>query len=181
MTRHLFRTALLAGGALAATAGTAAAQYPYPPNAYPPTMYGGGYSPTMYGGGQPYPQIGGVGGYPAPARPPVSPYLNILQGTGNPAVNYYNFARPQLQMQQTLQAQQSMSLVPLAEPFGLASTDVLYSPMDPTMRIPNPTGHPSAFMNYGAYFNSFGTIGTPLGRPGGAPAAARPMTPTPRR
>ena len=70
------------------------AQYPYPP---------GGYQP------------GGV--YGTPARPPVSPYLNILQGTGNPGVNYYNFTRPALQTQQFYQQQQSYGLPPV-EPFG---------------------------------------------------------------
>ena len=72
MARHLFflTTALLA------TAGSAAAQYPYP------------YQQPGYAN-----PPGGIAG------PPLSPYLNLLNG-GNPAVNYYNFVRPQLALQQ---------------------------------------------------------------------------------
>src|SRR5947208_16346116 len=128
MSRHRLYGSLAAAGWLAA-AGADAAQYPYPP----------GY---------------GTGGTPGAARPPVSPYLNILQGTGNPAVNYYNFTRPALQGQQFYQQQQSFGLGPV-EPFGLASRDVLYAPpgTGPSERMPSPTGHESVFMNTGRYFN----------------------------
>src|SRR5689334_17054623 len=40
-------------------------------------------------------------------RPPISPYLNLANGVGNPAVNYYGIVRPELraqaQQQQTSQ------------------------------------------------------------------------------
>src|SRR2546430_11217792 len=80
MARHLLRTLLPAAALLAAAAPTAA-QYPYP---YPQSAYG----PTP--GGQP--------------GSPLSPYLNLLNGPSNlPGVNYYNFVRPNLQLQQQQQ------------------------------------------------------------------------------
>jgi hypothetical protein len=167
MIQHLSRTLLLAGGALA-VAGPAAAQFPT--GAYP-GGYQGGYPGGGYMGGFAGPNFG------APGRPPLSPYLNILQGTGNPAVNYYNFTRPNLQAQQM--QQQFFNQPPLVEPFGLASVDVSLVPQyDPTSRYPRPTGHPAAFGYIGGYYNSLGTIGVPFAR-AGQPAAARPQAPTP--
>src|SRR5262249_22906092 len=128
---HLTHGLLAAAGALA-LAGPAAAQY----------------TPPGYG----YPNYGapGVGAYGAGvARSPLSPYLNITAGVNNPAVNYYNFTRPALQAQAALQ-QQNQSLPPLGEPFGVASQDVSLLPaLDPTNKLPRPTGHPSAFQYYG--------------------------------
>src|SRR6478736_6773748 len=100
MIRHMSRTLLAASGALA-LAGPAVAQYP---TGYPVGGYPGGYA------GQ---------AYTSPSRPPLSPYLNILQGNGNPAVNYFNFTRPALQAQQQQQIQ--MSQGPATEAFPLAS------------------------------------------------------------
>jgi hypothetical protein len=156
MTRQLSRALVLLGGWLAAASPTAA-QYPYPPPGYQP----GGASGT-------------------PARPPLSPYLNIVNGPGaNPAVNYYNFARPALQAQQYYQQQQSAGLpLPLTEPFGLASAPPLG--LDPSSRMPRPTGHPAAFMNTSGYFNSMGSIGGPPAR-GAGPTGARTPAPAPAR
>ncbi|HLW66252.1 MAG TPA: hypothetical protein VKS79_13145 [Gemmataceae bacterium] len=74
-------------------AGVGSAQYPYSP-------YGG----PGFGGGNGYGGYGGLlngygaynyGGYSGMSRPPLSPYLNMLSGTGtNAGVNYYNFVRP---------------------------------------------------------------------------------------
>jgi hypothetical protein len=143
MTRHLLRALLPAAGLLA-VAGPAAAQYPYP---YPSTAYG-------------------QGGRPGPV---LSPYLNLLNGRGNPAVNYYNFVQPNLQMQQQQQMGGGYGFAPL-DPYGLAF-DI---GNDPTKRLPAPTGLPTAFMNYGGSFNSMGTIGT-AGYRGGV-AAGQPQT-----
>jgi hypothetical protein len=138
------RQLLLLTGAWLAIAGPAAAQYPYP---YPPQNYG---SPAG-----------------SPAGPVLSPYLNLLNGpTGNAGVNYYNFVRPQLQLQQQQQVFGGGGTIAAIDPYPLASEIVL----DPTGRLPRSTGLPAAFMNYGPYFNSMGTIGR-AGPPG---AAARP-------
>jgi hypothetical protein len=162
MIRHLSRTLLAAGGALA-LAGPAAAQYP---TGYPVGGYPGGYA------GQ---------ASTTPARPPLSPYLNILQGTGNPAVNYYNFTRPALQAQQQQQLQANQPAPQQVEQFPLASIDVSVDPRyDPTKRLPRPTGHPTMFGYSGSYFNSLGTIGGPVNRGAGQAATPRPPA-TPRR
>jgi hypothetical protein len=139
MARHL----LLLTAGLLATAGPAAAQYPYP---YPPPAYGAPASP---------------------AGPVLSPYLNLLNGpTGNAGVNYFNFVRPNLQLQQQQQFYGGTGIIAAIDPYPLATNIAL----DPTGPLPRATGLPSAFMNYGPYFNSMGTIGQPLR--GVQPAAA---------
>jgi hypothetical protein len=161
MTRHLFWTL----AAVAAAAGPAAAQYPATFNP------SGGYTGAVFG-----PNMG------TPVSPPLSPYLNILGGGRNPAVNYFNFTRPALQAQQQFQQMQAGGgplAAPLGEPFGVASGDVLYAPpgQDPTTRLPTPTGHVATFGNYAGYYNSLGTIGVPFARP----AAQQTGRPGPRR
>src|SRR4051794_38989179 len=119
MKRHLLRTVVLLGGWQAAD-GQASAQYPQYPY---PSAFTYGQQPYAPPGYQP------GGAFGTPARPPVSPYLNLLQNNRSPAVNYYNFTRPALQNQQFFQQQQSGNLgVPPSEPFGLATTDVQYAP-----------------------------------------------------
>jgi hypothetical protein len=188
MKRHLLRALVLLGGWQAA-AGQATAQYPsslYPTGPataqYPQYPYPSAFT---YGQ-QPYAPLGYQpgGAYGTPARPPVSPYLNILQNNRSPAVNYYNFTRPALQNQQFLQQQQSGGAlgVPPSEPFGLATTDVQYAPpaQAPQLRMPSPTGHPTTFLYQGGYFNSFGTIGAPIaggGQIGTAPRTSAPGIP----
>jgi hypothetical protein len=134
-----------------AVAAPAAAQYPTP---YAPA--GGQYGTVQPNAYQP--------------RPPVSPYLNLLN-RGNAGVNYYNFVRPQLQAQQA----------PVAMAPTIASTfapeDVYVDPQDPLSRWPRPTGHPAGFMSYQTYYNSLGTIGVPMQR---GMAQRPPMTPVRR-
>jgi hypothetical protein len=152
MTRQLLRTLLPAG--LLAVAGPAAAQYPYP---YPSTAYSQG----------------------GRAGPVLSPYLNLQNGRGSPAVNYYNFVQPNLQLQQQQLYGGSGGFTPL-DPYGIA-TDLTN---DPTKALPRPTGLPTTFMNYGGYFNSMGTIGPAVQRNGmGQPATAgrAPVPTVPRR
>jgi hypothetical protein len=108
----------------------------------------------------PYPY--NTGGAYQPQRPPVlSPYLN-LNNRGNPAVNYYNFVQPQLQLAQPFVGNQGPPL-PAYQPGDEAVLD----PHNPTDTMPRPSGHPSTFNSTGAYFNSLGTIGSGFGRPGG--------------
>jgi hypothetical protein len=151
MIRPLLRT-LLPAVALLAAVGPAAAQYPYP---YPTQGYGQGYRPSS----------------------PLSPYLNLLGGpSNNAAVNYYNFVRPNLQLQQA-QQMYGGGIAPL-DTYSLASDITL----DPTKALPRSTGLPTAFMNYGGYFNSMGTIGVPTARGAQPAVGGRPPVPSvPRR
>jgi hypothetical protein len=152
MTRHLLYTLLPAVGLLVAAA-PAAAQYPYP---YPSNAYGAG----------------------GRAGPVLSPYLNLLNGRGTPAVNYYNFVQPNLQLQQQ-QLYGGGGFTPL-DPYG-QGTDLT---ADPTKALPRATGLPTTFMNYGGYYNSMGTMGA-MGNRGGQQAAGgrapAPNTSVPRR
>src|SRR5256885_1153710 len=112
MTRQL----LLLTACWLATAGTLPAQYPYP---YPAATYG---PPAA-----------------TPAGPVLSPYLNLLNGpTGNAGVNYYNFVRPQLQLQQQQQVYGGGGTIAAIDPYPLASEIAL----DPTTRLPRSTGLP---------------------------------------
>jgi hypothetical protein len=149
MKRHLM---LLTAGLLA-IAGDAAAQYPYP------------YQ-SPYGQQQP------------PSPPVLSPYLNLRNGNFNNAgVNYYNFVRPQMQLQQQ-QMLYGSSYNPALDPYPLASDiNVL-----PDSRLPRATGLPVTYMNYGSYFNSLGSIGATTRQPQGAgtpTAGASPTTAAP--
>jgi hypothetical protein len=148
MNRHL----LMLTAVVLATVGHAAAQYPYPyqsPYGQQPT-----YSP-----------------------PVLSPYLNLRNGNFNNAgVNYYNFVRPQLQLQQQ-QMLYGSSYNPALEPFPLASDiNVL-----PDSRLPRATGLPVTYMNYGSYFNSLGSIGAATRQPqaAAAPTAGGPTATVP--
>jgi hypothetical protein len=136
----MVRQLIASTAGLFATIGAANAQYPYP---YPPQAYGQqpGNSPVL------------------------SPYLNLRNGNNNAGVNYYNFVRPQLQLQQQMQNGYGGGSILAIDPYPLASNINL----DPTGPIPRSTGLPAGFMNYGAYFNTMGTIGA-AGR-AGQPAA----------
>jgi hypothetical protein len=144
MTRQLALW-LFPTAAIIAAAGPATAQYPYP---YPNTAYGQGRSGS-----------------------PLSPYLNLQSGRGLPGVNYYNFVRPNLQMQQ--QQTYGGGAIGGVDPYSLAS-DVNAAW---TQAYPRPTGNlngpPAAFMNYGGYFNSMGSVGLGVSRAGQPAAGGR--------
>jgi hypothetical protein len=98
MSESTMRTLTLSLLTLLLAVGISRAQYPYNPyGGYGGSGYGGGYGYGGYGG---YGALLGSGGYPGGLptyRPPVSPYLNLLNSgtnTGNAAVNYFNFVRP---------------------------------------------------------------------------------------
>jgi hypothetical protein len=122
----------------------------------------------------PYPYQAPYGQQPMSAPPVLSPYLNLRNnGNNNAAVNYYNFVRPQLQLQQQ-QMIAGSSYNPALEPYPLASDISVL----PDSRIPRATGLPVTFMNNGPYFNSLGSIGG-AARPGqqaGTPYAGRSPT-----
>ncbi len=108
-------------------------------------------------------QYPGAGGSPQPPtfgnrqqQSPLSPYLNLLNGSGaNPAANYYNLTRPFLQQQgqspfapQVGQNaggfQQQIGYLPPAAPPDYSTRD----PFDATgsSALP-PTGHPVVYGN----------------------------------
>lgn len=149
MTRFAFALLLSAGSALAQQPG-----YPAPQPGQPPVV-----QPPNFGARQP--------------QQPLSPYLNLLSGAGaNPAVNYYNIARPFLQPPPSpFAAQPGMIPQPSAFP---AQTGYLRAPAlpSPYLRDPTeltdgstlpPTGHPVVFGNR-----------TPGGRGGFLPSGQQP-------
>ena len=80
-------------------------------------------------------------------RPALSPYLNLLRG-GDPASNYFMGVLPN----QDLRALQARPPYMVEASRLDPSIDV---PLDPDLRdkqLP-PTGHPSGFLIYNAYFN----------------------------
>jgi hypothetical protein len=105
--------------------------------------------------------------------PPVSPYLNLLRG-GIPAVNYFNFVRPMVQPLTPLDMQLPVASLASTYPTEDGSPDLPAQ----AGAIPRATGHPTAFMSYQGYFNTFGTIGSPMQRGG---AMQRPPAMAPRR
>ncbi len=88
-----------------------------------------------------------------PARPTISPYLNLLRG-GDPSLNYQGLVRPQQefrsgiqQLNQQLQTQQR-DITNLEVESGLPAT-----------------GHPTQFLNLGGYFLGRGGRGTSTAAP----------------
>jgi len=146
---------------LLSAAGTALAQFP------PPT-------------GSPFPQPPTFGN--GVQQSPISPYLNLLNNNGsNPAVNYYNFARPLLQQQQQVSPfappfvgqpgafPQQMGYLPPGVPFVASE-----QPFTPTGNgsLP-PTGHPVVYGNrFGQASSGGGRTGYFPPAPGQQPSAA---------
>jgi len=121
-------------------------------------QYPGQYPRT---GSQPYPQPPNFGS--RMPQSPLSPYLNLLNGTGqNPAANYYNLTRPFLQQQQGMSPfgqqfgptagafQQQIGFLPPAPLPDYATVD----PSDPTGGKLPQTGHQ---VGYGNRFSGTGS------------------------
>ncbi|GIX05500.1 MAG: hypothetical protein KatS3mg114_1369 [Planctomycetaceae bacterium] len=88
-------------------------------------------------------------------RPTISPYLNLLNNN-RPELNYYNFVRPQQQIQgATSQLYQSVRQLQGTMGQTTAVGDQLRTPEGTPIinsgRLP-PTGHPASFGNLGGYF-----------------------------
>jgi hypothetical protein len=97
------------------------------------------YQPRPGGG---YP--GGLGGVPGYGTPTVSPYVGLVQRGVSPAIAYYGFVRPTINLQnQTLGLQQQLAQTNAQ----VAATDQL------ALGIPE-TGHNIYFMNTSHYFGS---------------------------
>jgi hypothetical protein len=107
-----------------------------------------------------------MGGYTTP--PPLSPWLNLYQRQGGPVDNYHMYVQPNLQLQDTLQAQQ-MGIQ--RNTIGLnAMGNREMTQTEAYMLGPQPTGGVATFLNHGVYFNnhrqggyggggSFGSLG----------------------
>jgi hypothetical protein len=78
-------------------------------------------------------------------RPPVSPYLNLLNGGGSPAVNYYGIVRPELRFQ--TQSQQLSQQVRRLE--GEVEDIEARRPQRPADTAPGPQRY---FFNYSHYY-----------------------------
>lgn len=97
---------------------------------------------------QPIPPAGPV------QRPTISPYLNLLNRGGSPALNYLGIVRPQQQLAQQfgqLQLQANLTSQMVNQAYSQeagASNDMLA-----------PTGTVAVFNNTGSYFNRIGGVG----------------------
>jgi len=101
----------------------------------------------------------GLGPYTAPSirpfdmynQPNLSPYLNLLR-SGDPAANYYLGVVPEIQRRAfTNRALQDFqSLYRQTAPTRDLLEDIFREPL---IRTLPPTGHATAFQNYGTYFN----------------------------
>jgi hypothetical protein len=94
------------------------------------------------------------------ARPVFSPYLNLLRGGTNPAINYYGLVRPEIDFRNSilgLQQQVDAQAAATATAEGAGALG---------------TGHPTQFNNLSHYFNYQGGPGPR--RPGAGPAVTAP-------
>jgi hypothetical protein len=92
-----------------------------------------------------------------PARPAVSPYLNLLRPGNSPGVNYYGLVRPQNEFRNSLQGLgQQVSA-------NRAMIDDLAEQPDASLPA---TGHRVTYLNTRGYY--------PLSAGGGSRRAARP-------
>lgn len=78
---------------------------------------------------------------PMQSGPTFSPYLNLLQRGGSPAINYYGLVRPEIQFRNTMQS--------LANELEQTQTEVAVGGQPPTL---TQTGHPIQFFNLGHYY-----------------------------
>jgi hypothetical protein len=91
-----------------------------------------------------YGRPGSYGGYTPPAGPTLSPRLNFFRRDPGPVGRYLSFVRPGLQLERTLQQQQT-SLTELSSDFRTTTSQ---QPAIP------PTGASSVFQNYQRYFRN---------------------------
>jgi hypothetical protein len=106
-------------------------------------------------------------------RPTTSPYLNLLQGGGSPATNYYGIVRPVQEFRR--QNTQFSSQLSLLQGRENQSTNQAALP---------DTGHAAGFMTAGSYFMNLGgqlpQRNSPAAMPSGPPQSptggARPAT-----
>lgn len=95
-----------------------------------------------------------------PARPTISPYLNLLRENVSPIPNYYSLVRPQLQQQRINQQQQSLLIRQNSEIRQLQTNLLRTQAEGPVSGTPswfqNP-GSRSTFLNTSQYYGRVGT------------------------
>ena len=99
-------------------------------------------------------------------RPVVSPYLNLNRRGADPAINYYDLVRPQIdQYAFNQQIYERTALPGIADP-GVGAQGQGDEQAAP-LRMPV-TGRPIQVQSQRRYFQTFGTAGSLAGRPGGS-------------
>jgi hypothetical protein len=84
-----------------------------------------------------------------PQRPVLSPWLQLEQTNTGPLDNYHTYVQPQIQLNETLRAQNAAIE---RQQVGLQNlSDQMISPQGRTAAM-GPTGQGASFMNYGHYF-----------------------------
>ncbi len=117
-------------------------------------------------------QVGGIPQYYGGS--PLSPWLNLESRGGATMDNYHYFVQPNLQLSNTLQAQQ-MGIQHNANTVN-AVGEAIVSQRAASNAQPLPTGQAAGFMNYRGYFNNMGSVGG-FGGGGGAGTSGAMTTP----
>jgi hypothetical protein len=97
--------------------------------------------------------------------PVFSPYLNLLRGGSNAAVNYYGLVRPEVQYNASLLQLQGQLQTVQSTVAGETYSGLPY------------TGHPVQFMSFSHYFPSKGVSGGVGARAGSSAAVQQPTNP----
>lgn len=109
-----------------------------------------------------------------PAKPTLSPWLNLYEKRGGPLDPYHQFVRPELQLQDTLRQQNLTNQRQSAEVSALGRQ---VTQMEEDRLAPiRPTGSASVFMSYSHYYYAQGAAGR---APQTAPQAKRAWSPKP--
>lgn len=88
-------------------------------------------------------------GAPLPARPTLSPYLNLLDRTNSPAFNYYNRVRPR----QAFDAYRQQTGSELQNLNRRIDANKLAIQQSANSQL-QPTGHQTRFLDLGGYYSS---------------------------
>jgi hypothetical protein len=103
--------------------------------------------------------------YPTPA---LSPWFNLYNKQGGPVDNYNMYVRPEVQLRNTLQTQQTDIQ---RQAVGATNLGQQVSQLEENRRAVQPTGAPTGFMNYGRFFGVQATTGQGFAGSG----SARPL------
>ena len=103
----------------------------------------------------------------------MSPWFNLYNKQGGPVDNYNMYVRPEFQLRNTLQTQQSNIQQQAA---GSSALGQQVSQLEADRQAIQPTGAPAGFMNHGRFFGVQATTGQVSGL--AATAHVRPATAT---